>query len=339
MPLVSILMPVRDGARFLDAAVGSVFAGGFDDFELIAIDDGSVDDSAAILTAWAARDVRLRVIRLERSAGGAAALNRGLEQCSGEFATPLDQDDLFVAESVGPRVAALRADPRAALVAGGSEVIDKRGRLLFTRRYAEAPEVTAHLLTLKNPLTHGSAMYRSADARAVGGYTARIQRSYDYDLWLRLLARGHVRSLATVCARYRWHGEQATVRFAAEQQEESLANSRRRLTEVLGREPGAVATEAALNVARETGRIVDFAAADCLLQELLRLAPSTSHGRISRLTAELWVNHASRLALGGHVPAALTCLRFATRWDPRAVAPLVGRRIAWFAAVRYRERT
>jgi hypothetical protein len=52
-----------------------------------------------------------------------------------------------------------------------------------------------------------------------------------------------------------------------------------------------------------------------------------------------WVNHASRLALAGHVRAAVACLRHAARWSPRAVAPLAARRIAWFAAVRYREWT
>jgi hypothetical protein len=159
------------------------------------------------------------------------------------------------------------------------------------------------------------------------------------DLWLRLLTRGHVASLPIVCTRYRWHGEQTTVRSAGVQRAESFANSRRRLVEVLGREPDPVAVEAVLNVARETGAVVDFDAAERLFRELLALAPTHVQARIAELTAELWVNHASRLALAGHVRAAVACVGHAARWSPRAAVPLAARRIAWFAAVRYREWT
>ncbi|HET8537060.1 MAG TPA: glycosyltransferase [Solirubrobacteraceae bacterium] len=337
MPLVSVLMPVRDGQRFVDAAVRSVLCAS--DVELVAVDDGSIDATPSILAGWAARDARVRVITLGAPGGAAAARNRGLAACTGEFVSPLDADDLFVAEAVDAKVAALRADPGAALVAGGAEVIDARGRRLFTRRYAEPPEVTAHLLAVRNPLMHSGVMYRRADALAVGGYAEDLVGSHDYDLWLRLLGRGRIVSLPIVCTRYRWHSEQTTVRSAAVQRAESFANSRRRLVEVLGHEPDPAAAVAALNVARETGRIVDFPAADRLFRELLPFAPAASHARIRELTAELWVNHASRLALAGHLRDALSCLRRAARWSPRAVAPLAARRIAWLAAVRYRERT
>jgi GT2 family glycosyltransferase len=334
--LVSVVMPVCDGARFLDEAIGSIFGGEFEDLELVVVDDGSVDATPAILARWAQREPRVRVATLERSVGAAAARNHALAAARGEFVTPHDCDDVYVPARVGPQLDALRADPGAVLVAGDADVIDPRGRRLFTRSLQEPPEVLAHMLAFSNPLTHGAVMYRRDAALALGGYDESIVGSYDYDLWLRLTARGRLLSVPVVCTRYRWHDQQTTRVRGSEQQARSFANSRRALTALLGHEPE---SDAALHVARETGERVDLAAADRVFREALELAPAAHRRRIEQLTAGRFVAHASRLALARHPLAALACLRYAAGWDARAVAPLTARRIAWLATVRWRERT
>ena len=75
-PQISVVMPVRDGARWLGEAIASVQDQTLDDFELVIVDDGSADDSASIVAASAQRDPRIRAIRQERL-GLVAALNRG----------------------------------------------------------------------------------------------------------------------------------------------------------------------------------------------------------------------------------------------------------------------
>src|SRR4051812_40875494 len=121
-------MPVRDGARFLDAAVRSVVTDNAHDFELVAVDDGSVDATPAILAEWAERDPRIRVVTLDRPHGVAGARNRGLAVARGEFVAAHDADDVFVPARVARQVAALSGDAGAVLACGGAELIDARGR-------------------------------------------------------------------------------------------------------------------------------------------------------------------------------------------------------------------
>lgn len=94
-PLVSVIIPVYNGARYLRAALESVFAQTYRPFEVIVVDDGSIDDSGAIAQSFS--DVRY--IRQENQ-GVAAARNHGIEAARGEFFAFLDQDDLWTPEKL-----------------------------------------------------------------------------------------------------------------------------------------------------------------------------------------------------------------------------------------------
>jgi GT2 family glycosyltransferase len=343
VPQVTILMPVRDGARFLDEAIQSVVTAELTDFELVVVDDGSVDATPDILRGWAGRDPRIAVVTLDRPRGIAAARNRGLAVARAEFVAPHDADDLFVGARIRPQLEALRRDPSAVLVCGRAEVVDASGRPLFTRALAESPEVMAHLLTFSNPITHGTAMFRRAEVRAAGGYDESLMVSHDYDLWLRLAARGRILTLPMVCLRHRWHDGQITAVERRRQRAESFANTQRALTEALGREPVSAEADAVASVWRADGRPCDLVAADRVFHEALRRSPHAGdpifRRRVELLTAEHWTTAAARLALAGHVWAALTCLRRARRWHPRGTvggSALVMRTVGQLGAVRYR---
>src|SRR4051812_41994642 len=114
-PDVTILMPVRDGARFLDAAIRSVVTSEYTDFELVAVDDGSVDATPDILRRWADLDPRIVVVTLERPRGISGALNCGLAIARGEVVARHDADDLFVGRRIRAQVATLRRDPDVVL--------------------------------------------------------------------------------------------------------------------------------------------------------------------------------------------------------------------------------
>ena len=105
-PLVSVIIPVYNGARFLRAALESVFAQTYRPIEVIVVDDGSVDDSAAIAQSFA------EVHHLHQSNQGvAAARNNGIEAASGEFYAFLDQDDLWTPEKLERQVDYLLSHP------------------------------------------------------------------------------------------------------------------------------------------------------------------------------------------------------------------------------------
>ena len=93
--LISVYIPTKNRARLLAAAVESVRQQTIRDLELIVVDDGSTDDTPALLSGLAADDPRLRVIRYEQSLGGAAARNAAIRAARGTFVTGLDDDDRF----------------------------------------------------------------------------------------------------------------------------------------------------------------------------------------------------------------------------------------------------
>src|SRR5688500_10812628 len=96
---VTVLMPVYNGARHLAAAVESIQRQTHGEFEFLIVDDGSTDGSAATLEAIAARDARLRVVRVPHR-GIVAALNRGLELASGTIIVRMDADDIAWPERI-----------------------------------------------------------------------------------------------------------------------------------------------------------------------------------------------------------------------------------------------
>jgi glycosyltransferase involved in cell wall biosynthesis len=119
---MSVVIPVFNGERFLGEAIESVLAQGRDSLELIVIDDGSTDGSAAV----AERFPEVRMIRTENR-GPAAARNTGVAESTGELITFLDADDLMKPDRLERQVAALEEDPSASFVLGRGEVVTEPG--------------------------------------------------------------------------------------------------------------------------------------------------------------------------------------------------------------------
>lgn len=114
-PLISVLIPVYNGAKYLDDSIGAVVAQTFADWELLLLDDGSTDDSHAVLTAWAARDARIRLFYQPNDGKGNVARNirRMCSEARGEYAFYMSQDDTMephCLEMLAKRATALDAD-------------------------------------------------------------------------------------------------------------------------------------------------------------------------------------------------------------------------------------
>jgi glycosyltransferase involved in cell wall biosynthesis len=94
-PFISVIMPVFDGAFTLERALRSVVAQQFADWEIVAVDDGSTDDTWQILQHWSAADSRIKAVRLEENRGIAGARNAAIESAQGELLAFLDRDDEY----------------------------------------------------------------------------------------------------------------------------------------------------------------------------------------------------------------------------------------------------
>jgi glycosyltransferase involved in cell wall biosynthesis len=186
-------MSVYNGADTVHESVASVLAQEGVDFELIVVDDGSVDDSAALLKNLSDQDPRIRLLRQENQ-GLTRALIRGCAEARGEFVARQDAGDMFLPGKLARQVEAFETHPAAAMISCGTRFVGPRGELLYEMRSDEW-DVTGNLLTLdenrvRGPFGHGSVLFRRDLYEQVGGYRAQFYISQDLDLWIRLAERG-----------------------------------------------------------------------------------------------------------------------------------------------------
>lgn len=214
LPRVSILLPVRNGMPWLPDALDSLWRQTYRDFELLVIDDGSSDGTAAELARQT--DPRLRVLPTV-GVGLARALNHGLAHVRGTLVARHDADDLSHPERLARQVACLDARADIHVLATVADYIDADGRRVddewvrTIRRQQDTaltPAAIAALLPVTCCITHGSVMARAAVLRRAGGYRAPFVPADDYDLWLRLLPAHRFAKLPQALYTYRLHGAQ-----------------------------------------------------------------------------------------------------------------------------------
>lgn len=206
MVAVSVVMPVYNAHRYLREAVESVLGQSFADFELIAVDDGSKDDSLAILREYAANDPRVKVVS-RANTGIVGALNDGLKAAEGEFIARMDSDDLSTPDRFEKQVAYLRAHPECVLVGSQVMLMDAEGAALCPKldtEYTHEAIDTSHLAG-RWPLVHPTIMMRREAILRAGAYREKYQWLEDLDLFLRMAEVGQLASLTDVLLHYRLH--------------------------------------------------------------------------------------------------------------------------------------
>jgi len=206
--LVSVLMPVWNCERWLEASMTSVLTQTHRELELVVVDDASTDRSPDIVRSF--KDSRVRYHRLdERRRGVGLVLNAGLPLCRGELVARLDADDLALSHRLALQVAYLDAHPEVALLAANLHILDARGRTLG-RAVQWHGRALAYALQLGNALFHPSVLVRRAAIPATG-YPAPRSRSEDWMLYLALMRAGHrVETLDDHVGIYRRHPASVT---------------------------------------------------------------------------------------------------------------------------------
>lgn len=205
-PKLSVVVPVFNAGRYLNYALASLQNQTFSDFEIIAVDDGSTDDSKAMLDALGARDPRIRVISRPNT-GIVGALNDGLAAAQGEFIARMDADDYSLPERFEKQIAFLRENPNCVCVGSAFLYIDTEGgHLKVCVRPGNPEDVERELLSGNGGvIIHPSAMFRRAALEKVGCYREKAQWIEDLDLYLRLARVGTLANVPEVLFHYRFH--------------------------------------------------------------------------------------------------------------------------------------
>jgi glycosyltransferase involved in cell wall biosynthesis len=186
VPLVSVVLAVHDGARYLPAAVGSMLRQTLADLELIVVDDASTDETPTLLAAF--DDPRLVVLRNDQQLGLAASLNRALDVARGRYVARMDADDVALPERF-ERQLALLAEGYDIVGSAIAEIGDDESSRLASRPVPVTHREIMGQLDFRTPFNHPSVMYRASAVRAAGGYRG-VPGMEDYWLWARMLHGG-----------------------------------------------------------------------------------------------------------------------------------------------------
>ncbi len=206
MPRVSIIMNVRNGASFLRAALDSVMAQTFQDWELIVWDDCSTDDSARIIAEY--RDPRIRYFLSPEDTPLGEARNSAIRQATGEWLAFLDQDDIWLPRKLQQQMAL--ADEHAGIIYGRAIQFYPSGverDYDYAHEFQLLPEgdIFTHLFTEACFIAMSSVVLRRSAVEEVGPIPETIQTVPDYYLYVAVARRRPARAVQEAVCRYRMH--------------------------------------------------------------------------------------------------------------------------------------
>ena len=208
-PKVTVLMPACNAGKYIAEAIHSVLAQSYADFELLVVDDGSSDETPAVVRQF--RDPRIRLLE-QKKEGISAALNAGLQAARGIYIARFDADDICLPRRLERQVMFLDGHPAYLVVGSDAEYISENGEHLFNFRCTGHTnrEIIGNLYRYC-PFIHSAVMYRKEAILRTGGYSRHAHNFEDYLLWVQLLKHGKCCNLPEPLIKVRINPSSATI--------------------------------------------------------------------------------------------------------------------------------
>lgn len=185
-PLISVIMSVYNGERYVAEAIQSILGQTEGRFEFLIVNDGSRDASGSIIDRYAAQDSRIRALHQENR-GLIASLNRMLDEARAPLVARMDSDDVSRPDRFAVQLAYMQAHPDIAVLGTNTDELDADGAFFpCSDFHPERPEQIRERLMVASAMCHPSVMMRRDVIRSLGGYRAAFKHCEDYDLWLRV---------------------------------------------------------------------------------------------------------------------------------------------------------
>jgi len=205
---VSVVIPAFNAAAFLPKAIESALDQSLPPAEVIVVDDGSTDGTAAVMASFGSRICCAH----QPNRGVSAARNAGLAMAGGTYVAFLDADDYFLPRKLAAQTEILQSRPKLSFVSSGWRLVDEQGRTLRdVEPWHEAPRLDLLTWLQWKPVFPGALLFRRQSLAQAGGFDPALKHAEDVDLVLRMARLGHradwLRS-PTVC--YRQHAANAT---------------------------------------------------------------------------------------------------------------------------------
>ncbi len=202
-PLVSIVTPVLNGARYLELCIQNVLNQSYPDIEQIFVDGGSTDGSIDIISGYRKQHPERLILISAPGSGVGDALNTGLKSAKGEILGWLDSDDLYETSAVATAVRFFRANPQAFYVYGGDNIIDDTGKVIG--QVAIRPFNFKRVVQGTDYVPWSNAFFRREVIEKVGYFNAV---GNNLDFWIRIAQNFTVYYIPDILHNWRLHKEQ-----------------------------------------------------------------------------------------------------------------------------------
>ncbi len=231
--LVSVVMAVYNGEKYLRSAVLSVLGQTHVKFELLIVEDGSADNSLRILEELQKKDPRIRILRNEENIGLAASLNRAVRQAKGKYIVRMDADDLCFPGRLARQIRYMERHQKIG-ISYCSALKFQQGKVLRELDTNDsAPEAIRATMLFFNTIYHNGVIARKEIFEAFA-YRAEFDVTEDMALWIQALERYPAARTYRSLLLYRQHEGQVTYRYWKKQQEQVQALRRPALCALLG---------------------------------------------------------------------------------------------------------
>lgn len=215
-PRISVIMPIYQGGHFLSKAIDSILNQTYPDFELLFICDDPLDQTLALLNAYAHTDTRVKIHVNEIRLGLVASRNKGCRLAVGEFLNQMDSDDISDLQRFKKQVEFLDSHPEIGAVGTGSVYVDESGKVIRKFHTPPLPGVIKWNMFFENILGQSTVLIRKELIQKIRYYNERYSVSEDYDLWIRVFAISKISIIPETLLHYRIHKDNIS-RSAEEQ--------------------------------------------------------------------------------------------------------------------------
>lgn len=207
---LAVIMPVYNAGEFLKECVDSVLNQTFSNFQFFVCNDGSTDNSLAILNEYAAFDSRIKVLCNPQNLGIVGTRNHLLAELPPdiEFVAMIDADDVCYPDRFEKQIAFLQAHPEIGGVGSSLDIIDENSRSTGFRAYPSEPDKIRKILPQTNVLAQPAMMVRKILLDRTGKYSAQCPVAQDYEYWLRAIENFDFANLPEPVLHYRISGNQ-----------------------------------------------------------------------------------------------------------------------------------
>lgn len=211
-PLVSVIVPVYNGAKYLKETLDSILKNDYPRYEILLVDDGSTDASPDICREYARLHPCIRSYIFHENKGLTAALNHAVHEAQGEYIARINQDDLMQATRLTKQVSFLESHPDHSTVGSAIRLFDNGNNTVDTVSFPlDDAEIKKNWLVF-SPFADPAVMYRKTAFLRTEGYQRQFWPVDDVHMWYQLGLQGKLANLPDVLTDVRWHNEAGSIK-------------------------------------------------------------------------------------------------------------------------------